>query len=120
MRSLHERLLVGLLVLAAAAAACGWLVGSTSGRTVTVGPDASGRVITLAVGDHLVVDLGRPFGFPAPDQVTLGYPHDVLALVSSDRTSVRFEFEAQRTGQGRVVVINAACQPVAGGTGGAP
>jgi hypothetical protein len=112
---------VGLIgVLALAATACAGLANPTTGRTITVGPNAFRHIVTLSVGDHLVVDLGQSYGVPSPDQVTLRYPQDVLALVTSDRTEVRYEFEAKRTGQGAVVVINPACQPVAGGMTGAP
>ncbi len=99
-----------LLVLGA----CGKLTGASGGSTVTVGRADTGKTVTMAVGDALVVDLGpAPTPLPAaPAWKLYRYPTQVLTLVTSDPSAGRFEFRARAAGTGQMLVLNVfACGP---------
>ena len=110
----RERFLAAAAALLVLGAACAKLTGASGGSTTTVGRADTGKAVTMAVGDTLVVDLGpAPTPLPAaPAWKLYRYPTQVLTLVTSDPSAGRFEFRAKAAGTGQVLVVNLfACGP---------
>ena len=91
---------------------------------VRLGPDDSGRTVTLAVGDRLLVALsgGRLNGSWA----VTSYPRPVLTVDEPSASFGGVALVAREAGSGQVVLVRVLCGPVvdpppcAGGSGVGP
>ena len=81
-----------------------------TGTIVRLGPGDSGRTVTLAVGDRLVVTLSG--GRLAGSWALASYPRDVLRVDLRSVPPGGVGFLAQAAGSGEVVLVRPLCGPV--------
>jgi hypothetical protein len=115
----------GLVSLAAATALCVPACSDAdTGAVVRLGPDDSGKSVTLAVGDRLQVVLsgGRLTG----DWALASYPRPLLAPAPGAIPVGGVALVAREAGSGQVVLVRVLCGPpvdppsCAGGSGVGP
>lgn len=92
--------LASLMLLSACGS--GGTTGPPGARTVVVLPSDAGHTISLHVGDRLLVELAGP---PQATWMLAAYPREALAVTSSAPTDGRFEFTAQGSGTGQVLIV---------------
>ena len=100
----------GFVSLAAATALCVTACsGADAAAVVRLGPDDSGKTVTLAVGDRLQVILsgGRLNG----EWALASYPRPALAADSGAMPVGGVALVAREAGSGQVVLVRALCGP---------